>query len=238
MCSPGRKIRLENRSSRSPSKHWKWLCKRLSRPFLVYKVRMRITRVTMRNTLSRMMSEWLFLCLFYTLESEPETVTKRSSLVFPPVSVIMFFWHTELGSPGGASGKESACQCRRCKRCRLDPWVGKDVLEWEMAAHCSGLAWRIPRTAEAGGLQSMGPQRIRQDWAHTRGTQMCHWLVSCLHAAVAGLSAHSRNCSLQSLECLWSTWSPNIYFDWGKFSYIAWKRYKAAFRKFCTVYCT
>ena len=27
--------------------------------------------------------------------------------------------------PGGASGKEPACQCRRCKRCRFDPWVGK-----------------------------------------------------------------------------------------------------------------
>ena len=23
------------------------------------------------------------------------------------------------------SGKEIACQCRRCKRYRLDPWVGK-----------------------------------------------------------------------------------------------------------------
>ena len=27
--------------------------------------------------------------------------------------------------PGGASGKEPACQCRRCKRCRFDPWAGK-----------------------------------------------------------------------------------------------------------------
>ena len=25
----------------------------------------------------------------------------------------------------GASGKESACQCRRCQRCRFDPWVRK-----------------------------------------------------------------------------------------------------------------
>ena len=25
------------------------------------------------------------------------------------------------GFPGGTSGKESACQCRRCKRCRFDP---------------------------------------------------------------------------------------------------------------------
>ena len=30
-----------------------------------------------------------------------------------------------LGFPGGASGKEPACQCRRCKRCRFYPWVGK-----------------------------------------------------------------------------------------------------------------
>ena len=27
--------------------------------------------------------------------------------------------------PSGASGKESACQCRRCKRCRFEPWVRK-----------------------------------------------------------------------------------------------------------------
>ena len=31
----------------------------------------------------------------------------------------------ELSFPGGASGKELACQCRRCKRPRFDPWAGK-----------------------------------------------------------------------------------------------------------------
>ena len=30
-----------------------------------------------------------------------------------------------LGFPGGTSGKEPACQCRRHKRHWLDPWVGK-----------------------------------------------------------------------------------------------------------------
>ena len=29
------------------------------------------------------------------------------------------------GLPGGANGKESACQCRRHKRPGFDPWVGK-----------------------------------------------------------------------------------------------------------------
>ena len=30
-----------------------------------------------------------------------------------------------LKCKGGASGKELACQCRRHKRFRFDPWVGK-----------------------------------------------------------------------------------------------------------------
>ena len=29
------------------------------------------------------------------------------------------------GFPGGASGKESTCQCRRHKRCGFNPWVRK-----------------------------------------------------------------------------------------------------------------
>ena len=30
-----------------------------------------------------------------------------------------------MGFPGGASGKQPTCQCRRLKRSRFDPWVGK-----------------------------------------------------------------------------------------------------------------
>ena len=30
-----------------------------------------------------------------------------------------------MGFSGGTSGKELAYQCRRCKRCNFDPWVGK-----------------------------------------------------------------------------------------------------------------
>ena len=32
---------------------------------------------------------------------------------------------------GGASGKEPTCQCRRCKRFRFNPWVGK--ISWRRA---------------------------------------------------------------------------------------------------------
>ena len=39
-----------------------------------------------------------------------------------------------------------------------------------MATHSSILAWKIPWTEEPGGLQSMGLQRVGQDWA-TKHTQ-------------------------------------------------------------------
>ena len=32
---------------------------------------------------------------------------------------------SKMGLPRWCSGKESACQCRRHKRLRFDPWIGK-----------------------------------------------------------------------------------------------------------------
>ena len=41
----------------------------------------------------------------------------------------------------------------------------KYLLEKGMATYSSILVWRIPWTKEPGGLQSMGFQRVRHDWA-------------------------------------------------------------------------
>ena len=41
----------------------------------------------------------------------------------------------------------------------------EDPLEKEMATHSSVLAWKIPWIEKPGGLQSMGSQRVRHDWA-------------------------------------------------------------------------
>ena len=41
----------------------------------------------------------------------------------------------------------------------------EDHLEKRMAIHSSFLAYRIPWTEEPDRLQSMGPQRVGQDWA-------------------------------------------------------------------------
>ena len=53
--------------------------------------------------------------------------------------------------PGGASGKEPACQCRRPTRL-VRSLGGEDSLEEGMATHSSILAWRIPFTEEPGRL--------------------------------------------------------------------------------------
>ena len=44
----------------------------------------------------------------------------------------------------------------------LIPGLGRSF-EKEMATHSSVLAWRIPRTGEPGGLQSMGSHRVGHD---------------------------------------------------------------------------
>ena len=43
----------------------------------------------------------------------------------PYFNIIKIIYDKPMAFPGGTSGKESACQFRRCKRCRFDPWVRK-----------------------------------------------------------------------------------------------------------------
>ena len=48
----------------------------------------------------------------------------------------------------------------------LNRWWHAAFLEKGMATHSSILAWRIAWTEEPGGLQSMGSQRVGQDWTN------------------------------------------------------------------------
>ena len=84
------------------------------------------------------------------------------------------------------SGKEPACQCRRHKRGSFDPWDREDPLEERMATHSGIPAWRIPRTEAPGGLQSMGLQRVGQDWSD----------LAQMHACIEGVRLHCNiSCS-------------------------------------------
>ena len=53
----------------------------------------------------------------------------------------------------------------------LDPWVGGDPLEKNMATGSSILAWKTPRTEEPGGLEPRGLKEsdVTEQWSsHAR----------------------------------------------------------------------
>ena len=84
----------------------------------------------------------------------------------------------------------------------------EDPLEKEMATCSSILAWKVPWTEEPSRLQSMGSQRVRQEWARSHidihiyrwfqyaakcGDQMLY-LIRC---PPFRLNLHSKSCLLQ-----------------------------------------
>ena len=69
----------------------------------------------------------------------------------------------------------------KCLPAMRETWVWslgrKDSLEKEMATHSIILAWRIPWTEESGGLQSMGSQRVRHNWATSLSLSRLQWAL-------------------------------------------------------------
>ena len=76
-------------------------------------------------------------------------------------------------------------------------------VEKGMATHSSVLAWRIPLTEEPGGLQSVGSQTVRHEWAanthththtHTHSENehslLCVTLCNCMNWSPPGSSVH------------------------------------------------
>ena len=97
-------------------------------------------------------------CLWGHTESDLTEVTQQQQQQQGPTG----------GFPGGTSGKEPTCQCRRCRRHEFYPWVTR--FPGGVATHSSIFAWKIPRTEEPGRLQSRGSQRVgpRLKWHSTQ----------------------------------------------------------------------
>ena len=62
----------------------------------------------------------------------------------------------------------------QCRRCGLDPGVRKIPLEATPSSILAWRIWKIPWTEEPGGLQSIGPQRVRHSWSNWACTHACH----------------------------------------------------------------
>ena len=72
-----------------------------------------------------------------------------------------------MGFPGGASGKEQACQCRRHKRRRFNPWVGK--IPWRRARQPTPVL--LP-TESHGGAWCAKIHKVKKSWARLKWLSM------------------------------------------------------------------
>ena len=109
-------------------------------------------------------------------------------------SLWMLYIHsTDLGFPGGAVVKESACQHKRWKRCGFNPWVRK--IPWSRKWQPSPISW----TEEPGGLQSRGSQGVGHNRATHTKTPMnesscCPTTRPKLRIVYVPIFGHSNRC--------------------------------------------
>ena len=82
----------------------------------------------------------------------------------------------------------------------------EDSLEKGMATHCSILAWRIPWTEEPGGLQSMGSQRARHNWATNANPCPLIWLPQFCHYPKGFVFFFEPNPEFRKLYHWWKKW--------------------------------
>ena len=80
------------------------------------------------------------------------------------------FMMTYTMIPRWHGGKESICQCRRCKRCKFNPWLRR--IPWRRKWQFTPvfLPGKFHGQRSLGGQQSMGSQRVGHNWA----TERCH----------------------------------------------------------------
>ena len=87
-------------------------------------------------------------CLSFP-QQEDRFETESQKMDKEPYSVCCF--GTTTLDPGGTSGKELVCPCRRRKR-RVQSLGLEDPMAEGMATHSNTLAWKTPWTEEPGGL--------------------------------------------------------------------------------------
>ena len=75
----------------------------------------------------------------------------------------------------------------------------KEPFEKGMATHSSILAWRIPRTEEPGGLQSLGSQRVGNDWSFSLSLL---YILPCVKEMASGKLLYQTGRSAQCCDDL------------------------------------
>ena len=75
---------------------------------------------------------------------------------------------------------------------QVQPLGWEDLLKKEMATHSSILGWKIPWMEEAGWLQSVGSQRVENDWGTSLSFLSVCW-PCCQGQMCGGVSLSGEN---------------------------------------------
>ena len=95
-----------------------------------------------------------------------------------------------------------------------------------MATHFSILAWKIPWTEEPGGLQSMGPQRVRHSWPNEHPCMLIpETPILLLYITV--YSVHTGHWKWAKPLSLCYAGPEN--WQWGLTCYLPWDKYSKTF---------
>ena len=96
---------------------------------------------------------WQVNSLLLSHWGSPSAITKTTNYGWRPL--LRHF-------PDDSAGKEASWQCRRHKRCRFDPWVGK--ISWRRKWQPAPIFLRNPMHRGAWRATVYGIARVRHDW--------------------------------------------------------------------------
>jgi len=166
---------------------------------------------------------WVYLCPSPSPPNLLQCLWLQTCKPGTIITYLDFTWGVRvfLGFPGGASGKEPACQFRRHKRSGLASLNGENPLEEGMATYSSILAWRIPKIEEPGGLQSIALQRVDHDmpWSNC---VCCYWSPSVLAWRIPGMGEPAGLLSMGSHRVGhdWSDLAAVADHDWSNLAHM------------------
>ena len=141
------------------------------------------------------------MIIFLELDKKPNFSSDTGHKILAFMSLGLFLWKVELIIGSSLGWASQVAQMVKNLPAVQKTWIQslgqENTLEEEMATHSSILlAWRIPWTVEPGGLQSMGSQTVRHDWA----------TFTSLHFSLLGC------CMVQKNE--YKASSPECYTKW------------------------
>ena len=108
--------------------------------------------------------------------------------------------------PGGASGKEPACQHRRPKKCRFDPWVGKIPWRRSWQPTPGFLPGESHGQRSLAGCGPWSPTGLNvTEWLRSPGLRCGPWAPQCSSCGTQHVGSSSLTEDRTWVPCIGST---------------------------------